>query len=148
MDGIGRHFRFLRYVRLFAADALFIGVGEAAYGPIAPTIISDLYPVKIRGSVLAWFYAAIPVGRAGVRRGRPARLAIGILLGCTTGSAHGCVVFSLVRKTQTGQADLTHDQPVRQPHLREYLVLFRTPSYVLDTLGMTAMTFSIGGIAI
>src|SRR6476661_6016787 len=26
-----------------------IGVGEAAYGPIAPTIISDLYPVHDRG---------------------------------------------------------------------------------------------------
>ncbi len=30
----------------------FVGVGEAAYGPVAPTLISDLYPVKIRGKVL------------------------------------------------------------------------------------------------
>src|SRR5579872_4330851 len=36
-----------------------VGVGEAAYGPVAPTVISDLYPVRRRGSVLAWFYAAI-----------------------------------------------------------------------------------------
>src|SRR5713226_4796464 len=42
----------------------FVGVGEAAYGPAAPTIIADLYPVRIRGSVLAWFYAAIPFGSA------------------------------------------------------------------------------------
>src|SRR5262249_8344623 len=41
-----------------------VGVGEAAYGPVAPTIISDLYPVKLRGQVLAWFYMAIPVGSA------------------------------------------------------------------------------------
>src|SRR5205085_4349401 len=40
----------------------FVGVGEAAYGPVAPTVISDLYPVQRRGSVLAWFYVAIPVG--------------------------------------------------------------------------------------
>jgi MFS family permease len=40
---------------------LFVGVGEAGYGPSAPTIISDLYPVNKRGSILAWFYAAIPV---------------------------------------------------------------------------------------
>ena len=46
---------------LFALRCL-IGVGEAAYGPVAPTIISDLYPLAIRGRVLAWFYAAIPVG--------------------------------------------------------------------------------------
>ena len=41
-----------------------VGVGEAAYGPVAPTIISDLYHVKDRGRVLAWFYMAIPVGSA------------------------------------------------------------------------------------
>ena len=28
----------------------FVGVGEAAYGPAAPTIISDLYPVAVRGN--------------------------------------------------------------------------------------------------
>ena len=41
-----------------------VGVGEAAWGPIAPTLISDLYPVQQRGRVLAWFYMAIPVGSA------------------------------------------------------------------------------------
>src|SRR2546423_12584493 len=43
---------------------LFVGVGEAGYGPAAPTIISDLYPIERRGAVLAWFYMAIPVGSA------------------------------------------------------------------------------------
>ena len=42
----------------------FVGVGEAAYGPVAPTILSDLYPVKHRGRILSWFYLAIPVGSA------------------------------------------------------------------------------------
>src|SRR5436190_3037981 len=46
------------------ATRCFIGVGEAAYGPVAPTIISDLYPVASRGKVLAFFYAAIPIGSA------------------------------------------------------------------------------------
>ena len=41
-----------------------VGIGEAAYGPVAPAMISDLYPVKIRGQVLSWFYIAIPVGSA------------------------------------------------------------------------------------
>ena len=43
---------------------LFVGVGEAAYGPAAPTIIADYYPVADRGRVLAFFYMAIPVGSA------------------------------------------------------------------------------------
>src|SRR5262245_19979497 len=41
-----------------------IGVGEAAYGPVAPSLISDLFPVERRGGVMAWFYIAIPVGSA------------------------------------------------------------------------------------
>ena len=43
---------------------VFVGVGEAAYGPAAPTIISDLYPVEKRGRMLSFFYVAIPVGSA------------------------------------------------------------------------------------
>ena len=31
---------------------------------MAPAVISDFYPVKVRGQVLAWFYMAIPVGSA------------------------------------------------------------------------------------
>ena len=41
-----------------------VGVGEAAYGPVAPTVIADYYPVKVRGPVVAWFYMAIPTGSA------------------------------------------------------------------------------------
>src|SRR5438874_9578370 len=43
---------------------LFVGIGEAGYGPAAPTIIADLYPIQRRGALLAWFYLAIPVGSA------------------------------------------------------------------------------------
>src|ERR1044071_2670437 len=43
---------------------MFVGIGEGAYGPSAPTIISDLYPVSKRGRKLAWFYLAIPAGSA------------------------------------------------------------------------------------
>src|ERR1051325_10389782 len=42
----------------------FVGVGEAAYGPVAPAMIADLYPIEKRGKVMAWFYLAIPVGGA------------------------------------------------------------------------------------
>ena len=35
----------------------------------------------------------------------------------------------------------------RRSRWRDYLILLRTPSYVLCTLGMAAMTFAIGGIA-
>src|SRR6185295_13930468 len=43
---------------------IFVGIGEGGYGPAAPPIISDLFPVSTRGRVLAIFFAAIPVGSA------------------------------------------------------------------------------------
>ena len=46
------------------ATRVFLGIGEAGYGPAAPSILSDLFPVERRGRVLAWFYMAIPVGSA------------------------------------------------------------------------------------
>ena len=49
---------------ILLATRVFVGVGEAGYGPAAPTIISDLYPVERRGRMLAFFYLAIPVGTA------------------------------------------------------------------------------------
>lgn len=39
-----------------------VGIGEASYSTIAPTIISDLFIGDIRSKMLAFFYFAIPVG--------------------------------------------------------------------------------------
>jgi MFS transporter, Spinster family, sphingosine-1-phosphate transporter len=138
-----------------------VGIGEAAYGPAAPAMIADLYPVRIRGSVLAWFYMAIPVGSAlgfvlggqvadsawlaewGVDPASRWRWAFylvvppGILLG---------LLCLLMPEPPRGQADLKDSHLPRHAGLRDYLILLRTPSYVLDTLGMTAMTFALGGI--
>lgn len=40
-----------------------VGVGEASYSTIAPTIISDMFVKDARSKMLALFYFAIPVGR-------------------------------------------------------------------------------------
>ena len=48
---------------LFAAR-ICVGIGEGGYGPAAPTILSDLFPIETRGRIMAIFTAAIPVGSA------------------------------------------------------------------------------------
>jgi predicted MFS family arabinose efflux permease len=146
------------YAFLFVTRCL-VGVGEGAYGPVAPTVIADLYPTAQRGRALSLFYAAIPVGSA-----------LGYLLGGTmlwlTGNwrwAFYAVVppglvltllCLLMPETRRGQADRftggdtdAEAATIRKIHWRDYLVLARIPSYVLCTLGMTAMTFAVGGIA-
>ena len=51
------------YLALFAARAS-VGVGEAAYVTIAPSLLSDYFPARQRGRVMAIFFCAIPVGSA------------------------------------------------------------------------------------
>lgn len=123
-----------------------IGVGEAAYGPVAPTVISDLYPVEKRGKVMSWFYVAIPIGSAlGYAIGGLfsshwhwaffATLPPGILLGVL------CFFMPEPRRL-SGASNVP-----QKPRLSDYTSLLKIPSYVLNTLAMTALTFSMGGIA-
>ncbi len=143
----------------------FVGVGEAAYGPVAPALISDLYPVRMRGQVLAWFYMAIPVGSAlgFVIGDLVARSSIGAWGERTLGihaeswrwAFYIVVLPGLVlglwsffmKEPPRGRADLAAGARTAKVNWRTYLVFLRTPSYVFCTLGMTAMTFAIGGIA-
>lgn len=46
----------------FITFRAMVGIGEASYSTIAPTIISDLFVKSLRSKFLAVFYFAIPVG--------------------------------------------------------------------------------------
>jgi len=51
------------FAGMFAAR-ITVGVGEASYATLAPTIIDDFTPPGSKGRALAIFYLAIPVGSA------------------------------------------------------------------------------------
>jgi len=51
------------YGALLGARAT-VGIGEAAYSAIAPAVLADYFPARLRGRVFAVFYGAIPVGSA------------------------------------------------------------------------------------
>jgi MFS family permease len=142
-----------------------VGIGEAAYGPVAPTILSDLYAVEVRGRVLAWFYMAIPVGSAlgYVLGGAVAGSTIGDLGGriigihaeswrwafflvVPPGLLLGALAF-FMKDPALGRGKRVAAARPDRIRWRDYGVLLRTPSWVACTLGMTAMTFAIGGIA-
>jgi hypothetical protein len=55
-----------------------VGVGEAAYGTIAPPMLSDFYPVNERNIMYGIYYLAVPVGGA-----------LGFIIGAGVGSAYG-----------------------------------------------------------
>ncbi len=143
----------------------FVGIGEAAYGPVAPDMISDMYPIKNRGRVMAWFYLAIPVGSAlgyvfggwicnsNIGEWSAAQFGIGgeswrwiFAFVTLPGIALGLRSF-FMREPPRGDPASRRQAKTSSVPWREYWILLRTPSYVLCTFGMAAMTFAIGGIA-
>ncbi len=128
----------------------FVGVGEGAYGPVAPAMLSDLYPVEQRGRILAWFYLAIPVGGAlGYAFGEIVQGMAGwrwaFYLVVPPGLLLGIWCFFL-KDPPRGQRELVAVE-VKKVGFFESLRVLLIPSYLLNTLGMTAMTFAIGGLA-
>ena len=135
-----------------------VGVGEAAYGPVAPTVISDLYPGEKRGSKMALFYAAIPVGSAlgYVIGGQVTTLARGFVevpgeswrwafyVVVPPGLLLGLWCFFMKDPPRGAGAAAA---AVHKVSWADYLAILKTPSYTLTTLGMTAMTFALGGMA-
>ena len=133
---------------LLLITRLFVGVGEGGYGPAAPTIIADLFPLLLRGRVLSYFYVAIPVGSA-----------IGYAIGGFVAAHWGWqTAFFVVAPPglllglacfwrADPRARSQRSKEKRHASLQDYLGLARTRSYVLNTLAMTALTFAIGGMS-
>src|SRR6516162_7639980 len=130
------------------ATRIFVGIGEGGYGPAAPTLLSDLFPIETRGRIMAIFCAAIPVGSA-----------LGYVIGGLLGSHLGWRwAFYLVtppglllgllcfwQRDPRGAAD-HRAQKARRRSIRDYLNLFRTRSYLINCIAMTLMTFVTGGL--
>ena len=126
---------------------MFVGVGEAGFGPAAPTILSDLFSVEKRGRVMSLFYIAIPVGSAlGYVFGGWAAGHLGwrwaFYLVVPPGLALAAVCFFMRDPRESRPA-----VAARKASIHDYLGLLKIPSFVLNTAAMTAMTFAIGGIA-
>jgi MFS family permease len=128
-----------------------LGVGEASYGVIAPTILADLFPAKDRGRVMGLYYVALPLGGAlgygiggsvGQHYGWPAAFWVVGLPGLLA-----AVSALVIHDPGRGASDGTQSSKADRPGMHEYLDLFRTPTFVLNTAGMAAVTFATGGYA-
>jgi MFS family permease len=134
------------YAVLFLTRCV-VGIGEAAYGPIAPAMIADLYPPDRRGQVISWFYVAIPVGSA-----------LGFVIGGQVAEAFGdwrhgfYVTYAGVL---LGLACFAMPEPPRtaaDTAGRSYFDVLRwllgVRSFRYLTSGMTCTTFLLGGAAV
>jgi MFS transporter, Spinster family, sphingosine-1-phosphate transporter len=129
-----------------------LGVGEASYGVIAPALLSDLFELKDRGWVMGRYYLALPLGGAlgygiggwvGDTWNWPAAFWVVGVPGLVA-AVSALMISDPGRgasegKTPAGKSD--------RPRVADYGDLFRTPTFVFNTLGMAAVTFATGGYA-
>jgi MFS family permease len=139
------------FMSLFIARS-GVGVGEAAYGTIAPALLADSFPIERRGRVLAVFFCAIPIGSAA-----------GYILGGLVDQHYGwraafwiagapglllSLLVLLVKDPPRGLHDVATAAEDRAPaHWTEaYRDLFRNRPFILTALGYGAYTFALGGL--
>src|SRR6266404_1909646 len=129
------------------ATRICVGIGEGGYGPAAPTILSDLFPIETRGRVMAIFCAAIPVGSA-------LGYVIGGLIGAHLGwrwafylvAPPGLLLGLLCFWQRDPRVTGGHLTQKSRRSIRDYLNLFRTRSYLINCIAQTLMTFVTGGL--
>jgi MFS family permease len=125
-----------------------VGVGEASFVTISPTLVADLFPASKRGRVLGVFYLAIPVG-----------FALGYPIGGYFGTHYGwrvpfyvagapgfllATLLMFIPEPERGRFDSTSETPERGT----VLGLTRNPAFIAATLGMAMMTFAQGGLLV
>jgi len=146
---------------LFVARAA-VGVGEAAYGTIAPSLLADYFPRAQRGRAFAVFFAAIPVGSAlGYVVGGLVDRAFGWNAAFLVAGLPGLLLAGLILRLPDpprGASDAAGTEvPVRpasravfasvRDGLGAYPGLLRNRPYRLTVLGYAAYTFALGGMA-
>lgn len=126
---------------------ILVGIGEASYASIAPTLVADLFPPERRGRMMAIFSAGLPFGTA-----------VGYLLGGTMGQHfHDWrppflvagfpgfllgVAFWFLPEPPRGNTEAVDASAVRAT----LPGLIRNGAFVTATLGLAMYTFAMGGL--
>jgi MFS family permease len=147
-----------------------LGIGEASFGIYAPALLSDFYPEDDRNRILTIFYTAIPVGAAlgylvGELVGAHYGWRMPFYVSAVPGFLIAVLIFFLLKEPRRGASDTganrllddaTNGEITKKGNPlfrlldaieRVLLTLGRNPPYLYATLGMAAITFSLGGIS-
>ena len=140
------------FVQVMTARAA-VGVGEAAYGTIAPTLLADYFPPSLRGRVFSLFYLAIPVGSAiGFLAGGFFEQLYGWRAAFFIVGGPGIVLALLALTLPDPPRGALDDAPTsaggdQRSFFDALSTLLHARVYVWAVLGYAAYTFAIGGIS-
>ncbi|XP_065160586.1 protein spinster isoform X5 [Atheta coriaria] len=136
----------------FTTFRALVGIGEASYSTIAPTIISDLFVGDNRSKMLAMFYFAIPVGSG-----------LGYIVGSETaklleewqyalrvtpilGIAAVLLILFVLKDPERGQSEGS-GHLATSPLKEDLKALSINRSFILSTMGFTCVAFVAGALA-
>ncbi|KAL4001729.1 Major Facilitator Superfamily protein [Acanthocheilonema viteae] len=133
---------------LFMLCRSIVGVGEASYVTVAPTIIADLYTGNQRSIALMIFYFAIPVG-SGLGYVTGATFSLwtntwqwGVRVTPIFGIVCFLLLFFIVEEPVRGEAE--HVNPVPSSFIADMKYLLTVSTYITTTIGLTSVVFVVG----
>lgn len=139
---------------LFIIVRSLVGIGEASYSCVAPTIIGDLFTTDLRTQMLALFYLAVPVGSG-----------MGYIVGSNVASALNdwrwalrvtpplgfiCIILLIlvVKEPKRGGAEgAAHLEGQMTSIKNDTIYLLKNRSFIWTTLGFTFASFVLGGLS-
>uniref|UniRef100_A0A3Q3IDT7 Major facilitator superfamily (MFS) profile domain-containing protein n=1 Tax=Monopterus albus TaxID=43700 RepID=A0A3Q3IDT7_MONAL len=154
VTSVGSSFVTKSYFWLLVLLRALVGIGEASYSTLAPTIIGDLFIGGKRSIMVCVFYIFIPVGSGlGYITGAGCAtltgdwrwgLRITPLLGVV-----GLILLVFLCPNPPRGAAETQGEGVtgQSSYLEDVMYLLRNKSYVLSSLGVTALAFLTGALA-
>ncbi len=139
------------YVSMICFRVL-VGLGEASYATISPSLISDSYPSQRRNNAITIFYVAIPVGAAlGTIIGGYIAAHWGWRHAFIWAGAPGLLLAAVLlpfAEPRRGQAEGRTSEAAQKPTVRDIAKLFSIPDFMLVVLGYTAYTFALGAFGL
>uniref|UniRef100_A0A8C4NAZ5 SPNS lysolipid transporter 1, lysophospholipid n=2 Tax=Eptatretus burgeri TaxID=7764 RepID=A0A8C4NAZ5_EPTBU len=132
-----------------------VGVGEASYSTIAPTVIADLFTHGERTRMLSFFYFAIPVGSGlgYIVGGNVAQLMQNWQWALRITPALGflavILIGAIVPEPRRGAAERDQDSNlVRTSWSTDIKCLLHNPSFMWSSFGFTSVSFVTGALAL
>uniref|UniRef100_A0A914WD37 Major facilitator superfamily (MFS) profile domain-containing protein n=1 Tax=Plectus sambesii TaxID=2011161 RepID=A0A914WD37_9BILA len=136
---------------LFLACRGVVGIGEASYSTVSPTLIADMFTGKNRSRMLMLFYFAIPVGSG-----------LGFIVGSNVATLMGgwqwgvrvtpilgvaclLLIIFVLREPERGEAEGAHVE--RTTFWEDIKHLAHNRTYVYSTLGFTSVVFVTGSMS-